>query len=88
LVSSDCRPRRHTIPGGRAKGTPIEDAEDRDLTYWAGRISDDLEAGTGKPQFVERDRALVAAIRAEQGRRAGAADETDGERHEDDDIPF
>lgn len=77
------------IPGGRSKGTPIEDADDRDLTYWAGRIDDDLAQGRGKPQFADRDRALVAAIRAEQGRRCGGGSGESSERGTgDDDIPF
>ena len=23
-----------TIPGGRAKGTPLEDADEKDIKYW------------------------------------------------------
>jgi hypothetical protein len=60
-----------TIPGGRSKGTPIEDADDSDLSYWGNRLADDLAAGNSKPQFRERDEALVAAIQDEQQRRAG-----------------
>ena len=63
------------IPGGRNKGAAIEDADDRDLSYWAGRISEDLDAGKTKPAFRERDEALARAIRAEQGRRAGGGEE-------------
>lgn len=59
----------HVIPGGRAKGTPIEDADDRDLRYWADRIAQALEDGTGRPEFRERDETLVRAMRAEMARR-------------------
>ncbi len=84
-----------TIPGGRSKGTLLEDAEDRDLTYWTDRIAGDLAQGRGKPQYAERDQALVDAMRAELARREGS----DGEPPDDfeasgraaghdDDIPF
>jgi hypothetical protein len=57
------------IPGGRTKGTPIEDADDRDLTYWAGRIEGDLAEGKTREAFVERDTELARAMRAELARR-------------------
>jgi hypothetical protein len=58
------------IPGGKAKGTPLEDAEDRDLEYWAERIGKELNAGTSRDE--ERDGALHAALVAElQGRKDG-----------------
>lgn len=79
------------IPGGRSRGTPIEQSSDGDLAYWGNRIEDDLAAGKGKPQFAARDRQLVVAIRAEQGRRAvggGLDDGDDRAGQGDDDIPF
>jgi hypothetical protein len=86
-----------TIPGGRSKGRPLEEADDTDLTYWGGRLEQELTDGTGKPQFRERNEALACAIRAEQGRRAGGdADgggssgdfEAAGRARDDSDIPF
>jgi hypothetical protein len=88
------------IPGGRSKGKPLEEADDQDLTYWGGRLEQELADGTGKPQFRDRNEALARAIRAEQGRRAGV-DEGDDVREgvdfepegfargdEDDSTPF
>lgn len=88
------------IPGGRSKGTPLEEADDRDLTYWGGRLEQELADGTGKPQFRDRNEALARAIRAEQGRRAGGDADDGGSSGggdfeaaghaggDDDDIPF
>ncbi len=80
------------IPGGRSKGTPLEEADDRDLTYWGGRLEEEIAAGTGKPQFRDRNEGLARAIRAEQGRRAGGGGDFEAEgraRGDDDsDIPF
>lgn len=51
------------IPGGNNKGTPIEDASDRDLQFWVGRISTSLDAGESRN--ATRDQAMVDAMRAE-----------------------
>lgn len=56
-----------TIPGGRAKDTPLESAEQKDLTYWLTRIDRDLADDTSK--FPNRDAELAEAIRAELARR-------------------
>lgn len=56
-----------TIPGGRAKGTPISDAEATDLEYWAKRLGADLDAGSSR--FPDRDRRLHAAILSELSKR-------------------
>lgn len=55
------------IPGGQSKGTPIEDASDRDIDYWAGRISTSLDAGDSRNR--ERDQKLLDALRMEQEAR-------------------
>lgn len=55
------------IPGGESKGTPIEDASDRDIDYWAGRIAKDLDAGNSRS--VKRDQELLNALRMEQEAR-------------------
>jgi hypothetical protein len=55
------------IPGGRSKGTAIEDADDRDLTYWADRLEQGLADGSARD--AARDEALARAMRAEQARR-------------------
>ncbi len=95
--AAEREPSGSVIPGGRHKGQAIEDADDRDLAYWADRIEGDLEAGRTKPSFRERDEKLVAAIRREQAWRAGEDEEPGGDdalRDErgsggsDDDIPF
>lgn len=56
-----------TIPGGPEKGTPIEDASDRTLDYWAGRISSSLDAGESRN--ADRDQKLLDALRMEQEAR-------------------
>jgi hypothetical protein len=89
------------IPGGRSKGTPLAEADDRDLSYWGGRLEQEIADGTGKPQFRDRNEALARAIHAEQGRRAGGGgndygvsgggDDVEGAgrgRGDNDDIPF
>lgn len=60
-------PSGYVIPGGHAKGTPIEDAAEKDLEYWHGRIGDELEAGTAR--FPERDEPLWRALGEELARR-------------------
>ncbi len=57
------------IPGGNAKGTPLEDASDGDLQYWADRLEKALADGSTRPQYRERDEALACAMRDEQARR-------------------
>lgn len=52
-----------TILGGQAKGLPIEDAEERDLQYWAGRLASDLEKGTSRD--AARDQEILEAYQAE-----------------------
>jgi hypothetical protein len=57
----------YSIPGGQEKGTPIEDASDNSVDYWAGRIATSLDSGTSRSPA--RDRDLLAALRAEQESR-------------------
>jgi hypothetical protein len=59
-----------TIPGGNSKGTPIEEASDRDLEYWSKRISADLTEG--KSRNPARDEPLQKAMAAELAKRQGA----------------
>lgn len=61
---------QNVIPGGRSKGTPLHEAEDKDLRYWVGRIEKDLAEGTAR--FPDRDAPLAAAMRAELERRGEA----------------
>lgn len=66
------------IPGGHAKGTPLEEATDKDLRYWADRIGRDLDAGESRDEG--RDRPLHQAMVAELAKREGgqAAPATNG----------
>lgn len=59
----------HAIPGGKAKGTPLEKATTKDLEYWVDRIGGDIEAGNCRD--AERDGALHDAMRAELASRNG-----------------
>ncbi len=58
----------HVIPGGSSKNTPIEDASDRDLEYWAARLEKALADGTSRSR--ERDEDIARAMRAELAARA------------------
>lgn len=58
------------IPGGQSKGTPIDAAEVKDLDYWLGRLSKDLAENPAK-NYADRDRAWIAAAKAEIERRKG-----------------
>ena len=64
-----------TIPGGREKGAPLHEASEKSLEWWASKIAGDLEQGKTKPQFLEKDRALLAAMREELDRRHGVVPE-------------
>jgi hypothetical protein len=56
-----------TIPGGRSKGQPLDQASDEDLLYWANRIRRELP--DAKPHFRARDTELLHGIEDEQRRR-------------------
>ena len=75
--------RAPVIPGGKAKGTPLAEAEERDLTYWHKRIGEELEAGTAK--YPERDEALFQALDAELRRRRGEPEAEPSEPPSNDD---
>jgi hypothetical protein len=76
-AAHDEKPRAATasgflVPGGHFGGKPIEEADDRSLTYWAGRLEEALANGTAR--HPDKDRALVEAMRAElQARRSAEA---------------
>ncbi len=67
-----------TIPGGREKGVPIENASDEALAYWANRIANNVADRTSYQPA--RDEAWVRAANAETERRLRATAE--------DEIPF
>lgn len=72
---------------GRSKGAPIAGASASDLEYYANGARRSLADST-KARFHEKERALLAAIEAEQARQSGsptAADEPPP--HSDDDMP-
>jgi len=79
-----------TIPGGREKGVDIGEASTKTLEWWANAIEENLANGRTKPQFVEKDEQLAAAMRAELARRSGdrPVEPHDEEPPPDDDIPF
>lgn len=59
----------YVIPGGKNKGAPIEQADDRDLQYWAGAFEKDLETGNARNPVKDRER--LNAFRAELASRNG-----------------
>lgn len=52
-----------TIPGGREKGTPIEEASESTLQWWATKIAENLDAGDSR--YPDRDQRLLDAMRTE-----------------------
>lgn len=61
-------PRVFTIPAGRAKGTPLNEAEEKDILYWI-----DKKANENDPRFARSNQEWVAAANAELSRRKGAS---------------
>jgi len=61
----------YCIPGGPKRGTPIADAETKDLEYWATRIGKSLDDDTSRDPEADND--LHTAMVAEIARREGAA---------------
>lgn len=59
-----------TIPGGRSKGTPINEAPAEDLQWWVNKIDSGLRAEPGK-KYADKDRQWLAAAQAELARRNG-----------------
>jgi len=55
-------------PYGRSKGAPIRGASPQDLEFYANGARRTL-ADPGKARFHEKERALLAAIEAEQARQ-------------------
>lgn len=53
------------------KKIPLEQAEEKDLRFWIGRIDQALTADPNK-QYADADRRLLAGMRAEIARRGGA----------------
>lgn len=53
------------------KKIPLDQADEKDLKYWVGRIAADLEENPNK-QYADRDRALLAGMRAELAKRREA----------------
>ena len=68
---SSAGPSGLTIPFGDSRGTPIEDADDKDLEWCVKAIATKLASGESPPRFRAGDEALVAGMRAELDRRRG-----------------
>lgn len=63
----------YKLPFGAAKGQEIESADTRHLEWVCGKVSESLAADPNKA-YADKDRALVAAIKAEiERRKAGGA---------------
>ena len=78
------QPSGFTIPGGRSKGCPIEDADDQDLRFWIGRITDGLDR-PDNAKFRDRNVSQVAAMQAELSYRQQGS--LGGGHVDDDQIP-
>lgn len=55
---------KFVIPFGRTKGTPIGDAETKDLTFIAGRLKEGLD-DPDKARYRAKNEELIAAIERE-----------------------
>ncbi len=55
----------------KGQNIPVTEADDRDLTYWEGRIAKELDEGTSR--YPDRDQKRLEAVRAELAHRAGGA---------------
>lgn len=53
----------------KGQNIPVAEADDRDLTYWEGRIAKELDEGTSR--YPDRDQRRLEAVRAEIALRAG-----------------
>ena len=71
--SPDASGRPTTLPPyGRSKGAPIAGASAGDLDYYASGCRRTL-ADPAKARWHEKEKLMLAAIEAEQGRQAGGA---------------
>lgn len=80
-------PSGFTIPGGREKGTSIEDCSDESLTWWTQKVADGLANG-GDPRFADKNARFLTAMKAEQKRREMGSVGGSGTGDGDDGIPF
>lgn len=55
----------------KGQNIPVSEADDRDLTYWEGRIAKELDEGTSR--YPDRDQRRLDAVRAELALRAGGS---------------
>lgn len=58
----------HTIPGGQSKGTPIEEAQDRDLEYWISAKQKRM-AEDPNHRYAASDQEWIEAAQTELERR-------------------
>ena len=65
-------------PYGRSRGMPIRGASAQDLDFYATGARRTL-ADPGKARFHDKERALLAAIEAEQARQGGGGPPDEGE---------
>ena len=70
-------------PYGRSRGMPIQGASGQDLEFYATGARRTL-ADPGKARFHDKERALLAAIEAEQSRQGGGGPPDDGEPTDND----
>jgi hypothetical protein len=69
-------------PYGRSRGMPIHGASGQDLEFYATGARRTL-ADPGKARFHDKERALLAAIEAEQARQGGGEPPDGGEPTDD-----
>jgi len=65
----------YTIPGGKNKGTPISEASDQDLNYWAEVFGEELDKGKVEEKFIDSSTKRYKAFLAELENRGHAQQE-------------
>lgn len=68
-------PKVHTIPGGKAKGTPLHEASEPDILFWRDRM-----ASSDDPKWAAKNREWIAAADAELARRNGGGQQQQQQR--------
>lgn len=77
-----------TFPGyGSMSGKPLSEGSDKDLAWYAGNCRKSI-ADPAKAKWIDKERATLAAIEAEQARRGGSQSSDEPPPHTDEEAPF
>lgn len=77
-----------TFPGyGSMSGKALSEGSDKDLAWYAGNCRKSI-ADPAKAKWIDKERATLAAIEAEQARRGGSQSSDEPPPHTDEDRQF